>query len=180
MTIIFTAFLITSKVLTGKVLRKIDSTDKLFDSYDIVMEYEGFEKDDYNTIIKVNIKNNTEFYASAYNFSLTFSGINSSYNTVQSYNTVNNSPKFDGQFYYGEEFYDYSGYFAPGETREYRFNIPNSVNFNKEYFDTNRFNIRYTSQFYKYQLNKNTVFKDVGSKSAGEFLNNSKDPYIID
>lgn len=179
MTIIFIAFLITSKVLTGKILRKVYSTDKLFDSYDIDMEYKGFEEDDYNTIIKIDIKNNTKYYGSINNLDLRFSGVAMA-NQDNEYNTVKGVPSFQGQFYYGEEFYDYSHYFAPWETREYRFVIPKSINFNKKYFDTNRFSIGYNVGFYKYQINKNSVFKLLGSRGSSINLENSKEPYVID
>lgn len=180
MTLVFLLFLITFKSLTGKILTKDNANDKLFDICEAVIKYEGFEENENMTIIKVSIKNNSDFYVSVKDFYLKFSS--SSYVMNDKGWTTNlPSPQFIGMDSLWKD-EDYSSYYInPGETKIYEFEIAKAINFDKKYFDTNRFTISGNIQFYKYKLNDNTVAKLVGNRSGGlEFLNNDKDPYVID
>lgn len=180
MTLVFFLFLITFKSLTGKVVTKDNANDNLFDICEAIVKYEGFEEDENMTTIKVSIKNNSDFYASVNNVYLKF---NSSSYVINDEGWTTNlpSPKFEGMDSLWKD-EDYSSYYInPGETKIYEFEIAKAISFDKEYFDTNRFAISGNIQFYKYKLNDNTLAKIVGSRSGGlEFLNNDKDPYVID
>lgn len=183
MTLVFIISLSIFEALTGKIVTKIDANDKLFDIYEAIVKYEGFEEDENMTTIKVSIKNKSNFYASINNVYLEFSSSNYVIND-EGWQTNLPSPKFTGQdalFNIEDEYQNYSHYFNPGEIKVYEFEIANAINFDKEYFDTNRFTIYGDMQFYKYKLNDNAVAKLVGSRSGGlEFLNNDKAPYEID
>ena len=180
MTLIFFVFLITFKSLTGKIVTKDNANDNLFDICEAIVKYEGFEEDENMTTIKVSIKNNSDFYASVNNVYLEFSSSSYSIND-EGWTTNLPSPKFEGMDSLWKN-QDYSSYYInPGETKIYEFEIAKAISFDKEYFDTNRFAISGNIQFYKYKLNDNTLTKLVGNRSGGlEFLNNDKDPYVID
>ena len=180
MTLIFFVFLITFKSLTGKIVTKDNANDNLFDICEAIVKYEGFEEDENMTTIKVSIKNNSDFYASVNNVYLEFSSSSYSIND-EGWTTNLPSPKFEGMDSLWKN-QDYSSYYInPGETKIYEFEIAKAISFDKEYFDTNRFAISGNIQFYKYKLNNNAVAKLVGNRSGGlEFLNNDKDPYVID
>lgn len=180
MTLIFFVFLITFKSLTGKIVTRDNANDNLFDICEAIVKYDGFEENENMTTIKVSIKNNSDFYASVNNVYLKFSS--SSYVINEEGWTTNlPSPQFKGMDSLWKD-EDYSSYYInPGETKIYEFEIAKGISFDKKYFDTNRFAISGNIQFYKYKLNDNTVAKLVGSRSGGlEFLNNDKDPYVID
>ena len=180
MTLIFFVFLITFKSLTGKIVTRDNANDNLFDICEAIVKYDGFEENENMTTIKVSIKNNSDFYASVNNVYLKFSSYSYVINE-EGWTTNLPSPQFEGMDSLWKD-EDYSSYYInPGETKIYEFEIAKGISFDKKYFDTNRFAISGNIQFYKYKLNDNTVAKLVGNRSGGlEFLNNDKDPYLID
>ena len=183
MTLIFFLFLITFKSLTGKIVTRDNANDNLFDICEAIIKYEGFEENENMTIIKVSIKNNSDFYASLNDVYITFRSSNYVIND-EGWQTNLPSPQFEGRdslFNIEDEYQNYSHYFEPGETKVYEFEIAKAINFDEKYFDTNRFTLSGNIKFYKYKLNDNVVAKLVGNRSGGlEFLENSKDPYVID
>lgn len=180
MTIIFSLFLMSFKSLTGKVLTKGDSSNELVNMNQAILKYEGFEENENMTIIKVSMKNNTDFYASINNVYITFHSSSYKINN-EGWERNLPSPEFKGMdSLWRKE--DYSSYYInPGETKIYEFEIAKGINFDKDYFNTNEFSFSADIQYYKYKLNDNMVAKLVSNRSGGlGSLSNEKDPYVID
>lgn len=183
MIIIFCVFLGAFRVIAGKTLIKNNANDDLFETFTAEVKYIGFKDYDNVTVINVEMKNNSDYYASFNNLSVVFSEERKNISQNNDNYYINSAvATFDGQdlSYEIENYKDYSYYLSPGESREYEFAIPKGVNFDKEIYDTNRFRVTYSATYYKYRINKNTLINLVGSHGGGENLDNYKDPYIID
>jgi hypothetical protein len=145
------------------------------------IKYVGFEEDENIYKIKVSIKNNSDYYANFYDINLQFSNSSSVY-------LGDANPVFKGydsglrEYYnnYKEGMDEYSSFLDPKEGREYVFEIPKGLSFDKEVFDTNRMTIVYDAKYFKYVFGSKTMFNNVFSRSSVEFIDNSKDPYTIE
>lgn len=183
MFLMFCIFLGAFRILSGKVLIKNTANEDLFRTFDPGVKYVGFEEYDNATVIKVEMKNNSNYYASFNNLNIVFS--ESGKNTTKyndNYYINNSAPSFAGRdvSYDIDNYKDYSDYLAPKESREYEFAIPKGINFDKNIYDTNRFRVTYSASYYKYKINNNSLLGLVGGSGGGENLENSKDPYLID
>lgn len=172
-------FILGFKFILGDKVLYEDSVN--YEQGEPVIKYVGFEEDDYFYKIKVSIKNNSEYYASFNNISLQFSDSSSVY-------LGDANPVFKGydsglrEYYnnYKEGMDEYSSFPASKEEREYVFEIPKGLSFDKEVFDTNRMTISYNVQYFKYRFGSKTVFNNVFSRSSVEFIDNSIYPYTIE
>lgn len=183
MILILCIFLGAFRILSGKTLIKNIANSDLFETFEAGVKYIGFKEYDNVTVIRVEMKNKSDYYASFYNLNIGFSeNIKNTTGSNDNYYINSASASFAGRdlFYKLDNYKDYSDYLSPGESREYEFAIPNGVNFDKEIYDTNRFRVTYTATYYKYRINNNTLINLVGSSSRGENLDNYKDPYVID
>lgn len=179
-------FILGFKFILGDKLLYTDSTEEAFNSDEPIIKYSGFEEDENIYKIKVNIKNNSKYYASLYDLNLKFS-----YNTEDNiiFSSDNATPVFRGSdnkereyilnFKEGDK-YNFSSYLDPNEEREYIFEISKGLKFDKEVFDTNRMSISYGVNYFKYKIKSNTVIIGVGSIGASERIDNSTEPYIIE
>ena len=153
-------------ILGDKILYN-DSTN--FDEGEPIIKYVGFEEDENVYKIKVSIKNTSKYYASFNDVTMTFIGGSISGPEFRGYdkhreNIFNNKE--------GEET-KISYYFNPNE-------ISKGLSFDKNYFDTNKINVSYNVTFYKYRIGYDRLIGNVFSRSAGEILKNTMDPYIIE
>ncbi|WP_300381894.1 hypothetical protein [Clostridium sp.] len=184
MMIILCIFLGGFRVVAGKTLIKNTANNDLFKTFTPEVKYVGFKDYDNVTVIKVEMKNSTDYYASFNNLSIIFSkNTKSTPQNNDNYYINSADPSFVGRdlsFYDIDNYKDYSDYLSPGESREYEFAISKGINFDKEIYDTNRFRVTYSASYYKYRIKKNTVINLVGGSGGGENLDNSKDPYVID
>lgn len=180
---IFCVFLWGFRVIAGKTLIKNNANDDLFETFAAEVKYIGFKDYDNVTVIRVEMKNNSDYYASFNNLSIVFSEERKNISQNNDNYYINSAvAAFNGQdlSYEIENYKEYSSYLNPGESREYEFAIPKGVNFDKEIYDTNKFRVTYSATYYKYRINKNSLINLVGSHGGGENLDNYKDPYIID
>lgn len=177
LTSVFFIVLAFKVILKDKVLL-IQSTDYLFENARPTIEYKDFEeKEDLYKII-ISIKNNTEYYTSINEIFLQFEC-----------KMPNSSLYFRGydleerkffENYSGKSDEDFSPYLAPYEERKYAFEISKGLTFDEDVFDTNKMNISYNINYYKYRFSSNTLFGGVMSHGGGEHIDNQNKPFIIE
>ncbi|WP_322388413.1 hypothetical protein, partial [Clostridium perfringens] len=143
-------FILGFKLILGDKLLYVNSTEEAFSSEGPIIKYSGYEEDENTYKIKVNIKNNSKYYASLNNIDLLFShntkdksGHSSNAATPVFKGYDNTERKYLLNFKPGVEENTFSPYLAPNEEREYVFEISKGLKFDKEVFDTNRMAISY-------------------------------------
>lgn len=176
-------FILGFKLILGDKLLYANSTEYVEGP---IIKYSGFEEDENIYKIKVNIKNNSKYYARVNNINLQFS-----YNTKDKsgYSTNDASPLFKGydnterehllNYMPGDE-YSFSSFLNPNEEREYVFEISKGLKFDKEVFDTNRMAISYGVNYFKYRIRSNSVIGDAGSIWASKPLDSLAEPFTIE
>ena len=172
-------FILGFKFILGDKVLYEDAV--IFEQGKPIIKYVGFEEDENIYKIKISIKNNSEYYASFNNISLQFLNNSSVY-------LGDANPIFNGydsglrEYYnnYKEGMDEYSSFLDSKEERIYVFEISKGIKFDKEIFDTNRMAISYSAQYFKRRINKNTAIGNAFSSSSVEFIDNSRDPYILE
>lgn len=176
-------FILGFKLILGDKLLYANSTEYVEGP---IIKYSGFDEDENIYKIKVNIKNNSKYYARVNNINLQFS-----YNTKDKsgYSTNDASPLFKGydnterehllNYMPGDE-YSFSSFLNPNEEREYVFEISKGLKFDKEVFDTNRMAISYGVNYFKYRIRSNSAIGDAGSIWASKPLDSSAEPFTIE
>lgn len=144
--------------------------------------YLGFEEDDYKYKIKVGIKNNSKYYGIIRDIKLQFQP------DSKNVSSISLGPIFVGydlkeseyfnNYEEGEEYY-YSAFFDPGEEKQYIFEIPKGLSFDKKVFDTNRMGISYNIEYFKYRPKENAVSVNINMEGSVKFIDNSIEPYEI-
>lgn len=167
-------FILGFKFILGDKVLYIDSTN--FDKGDAIIKYIGFEEGEDTYKIKVSIKNNSDYYASISNLTLNFIGGS---NGSPAFGGYDNSEMRALRDYKEGDKYKFSYYFEANEEREYAFEISKGLSFNKEDFDTNKFNISYNVTFFRYRVNMDTVIGSVFSRGGTTRLDNSIAPYSL-
>lgn len=176
-------FILGFKLILGDKLLYANSTE-----YEerAAVKYSGFEEDENTYKIKINIKNNSKYYAGVNNINLQFS-----YNTKDNsgYSTNDASPLFRGYDktereyllnYMSRDEYSFSSFLNPNEEREYTFEISKGLKLDEKAFDTNRMSISYEVDYFKYRISSNSVMGDAGSIWTTESVDNSTMPFTIE
>lgn len=147
------------------------------------VNYTGFEEDENNYKIKVNIKNNSKYYGIIKDVKLQFQ------TNSKNGSTNNSGPIFIGYELKKRVYFDnyaegeteeYSPFFKPSEEKLYVFEIPKGLSFDKESFDTNRMGISYSIEYFKHKHKNNAVSVRINMEGSVKFIDNSKDPYNIE
>ncbi|MDV4151944.1 hypothetical protein R0131_14040 [Clostridium sp. AL.422] len=148
----------------------------------VSISYSGFEEEEDKYKIKVSIKNNSEYYGSIRDIKLKFQ-------TNSNYESYTNSGPIFGSYDLKEREYfenykegereNYSTFFDPMERRDYIFEIPKGLSFDKKVFDTNRMKISYNIEYFKRRI-KNGVAGRINMQGSEEIIDNSVDPYVIE
>ena len=146
------------------------------------IKYSGFEEDENNYKIKVSIKNNSKYYGSLRDIKLNFQKYSGN-------GIVNNSgPTFGGYEILERGTFENdkegivehsSPFFDPSEEKFYAFEIPKGLSFDKEVFDTNRMEIYYNIEYYKYRHKENAVSVNINFEGSVIYIDNSIAPYEI-
>ncbi len=145
--------------------------------------YLGFEEDDYKYKIKVGIKNNSKYYGIISDIKLKFQ--------LESRNgdSISLGPIFEGydlkmreylNNYEDRQEENYSIFFSPSEEKEYIFEVPKGLSFDKEVFDTNIMMINYNIKYLKRKHNNNAVSGEINFKSTTDVINNSIEAFNIE
>lgn len=163
-------------ILKDKILFS-DSTDDIFENVKPTIKYEEIEEEDSFYRIIISIKNNTKYYASVNEMHLQF-GFNISSENPHKIMS-NNSLYFRGydleerkylENYNGNSSERVSPYLDPYEERQYAFEISKGVIFDEEVFDTNKMNISYNVNYYRYRLSSNSLAGGIMGHGGGEHI----------
>lgn len=167
------------KFLYGDKKTHLDGLIKVSESS---TRYLGFEEDDYKYKIKVGIKNNSKYYGIIRDIKLQFQPDSKNVSSI-SLGPIFVGYDLKGSDYFnnyeeGEEYY-YSAFFDPGEEKQYIFEIPKGLSFDKKVFDTNRMGISYNIEYFKYRPKDNAVSGYINLEGSVRTIDNSIDPYEI-